>query len=193
MALSDFRNKKFQYLFNVFFDTNRSGTVDKDDFDMAAEIPTDCWLENICKVRGWKPGEAQYEKTKVVLNNVWLGLKDKADADNDGQVTREEWCKMWEEYSKNPSNTLEWQVQFRDFMFDLEDTSGDGSIDVDEFTTVCSSYHISKQDAEEAFAKFSANGTVEIDRNKFAELWIEYFQSEDPAAPGNYIFGYKFN
>ncbi|XP_046683664.1 uncharacterized protein LOC124369656 [Homalodisca vitripennis] len=80
-------------------------------------------FQNICKVRGWKKGDPQYEKTKTVLNNVWIGLQAKADADNDQQVTNEEWCKMWEEYSRNPNSVLDWQLQFRDFMFDLEDTS----------------------------------------------------------------------
>lgn len=39
-------------------------------------------------------------------------------------MTDVEWCKMWEEYSRNPNTVLEWQTEFRDFMFDLEDTSG---------------------------------------------------------------------
>ncbi|XP_046684158.1 calexcitin-2-like [Homalodisca vitripennis] len=181
MALSQFRMKKFMYLFNVFFDTNRSGTIDKKDFDMATE--------NICKVRGWKKGDPQYEKTKTVLNNVWIGLQAKADADNDQQVTNEEWCKMWEEYSRNPNSVLDWQLQFRDFMFDLEDTSGDGAIDEEEFAMICSSYNVPEQNARDAFRKFSRNGTLEITREKFGELWVEYFASEDPSAPGNFIFG----
>ncbi|KAG8280285.1 Non-specific lipid-transfer protein [Homalodisca vitripennis] len=45
-------------------------------------------FQNICKVRGWKKGDPQYEKTKTVLNNVWIGLQAKADADNDQQMER---------------------------------------------------------------------------------------------------------
>jgi len=173
--------KKFMYLFNVFFDRNKSGAIDKKDFDIAAE--------KICSVRGWKVGDPQYEKTKQVLANVWVGLKEKADADNDGQVTCEEWCKMWEDYCRDPNSVLDWQNQFRDFMFDLEDTSGDGTIDEEEFTMICASYNIAPEESKDAFSKFTANGTVEINREKFGDLWVEYLTSEEPNAPGNFIFG----
>lgn len=32
---------------------------------------------------------------------------------------------MWEEYAKDPSNALEWQQCYMNFIFDLEDTSGE--------------------------------------------------------------------
>ncbi|KAG8269647.1 Non-specific lipid-transfer protein, partial [Homalodisca vitripennis] len=62
---------------------------------------------------------------------------------------------MWEEYSRNPNSVLDWQLQFRDFMFDLEDTSGDGAIDEEEFAMICSSYNVPEQNARDAFRKFS--------------------------------------
>ncbi|KAG8280292.1 Non-specific lipid-transfer protein [Homalodisca vitripennis] len=74
---------------------------------------------------------------------------------------------MWEEYSRNPNSVLDWQLQFRDFMFDLEDTSGDGAIDEEEFAMICSSYNVPEQNARDAFRKFSRNGTLETTR----EVW----------------------
>lgn len=38
-------------------------------------------------------------------------------------------------------------------MFDLEDASGDGSIDIDEFTSVCSCYGLDASECKEAFSK----------------------------------------
>lgn len=32
---------------------------------------------------------------------------------------------MWEEYAKDPANALEWQQTYMNFMFDLEDSSGE--------------------------------------------------------------------
>lgn len=40
------------------------------------------------------------------------------------QVTQDEWCAMWDEFSKNPSAPQEWQTHYMNFMFDLVDTSG---------------------------------------------------------------------
>lgn len=62
---------------------------------------------------------------------------------------------MWDEYAKNPDNALEWQTQYQKFMFDLEDASGDGSIDIDEFTSVCSCYGLDASECKEAFNKIA--------------------------------------
>lgn len=95
-------------------------------------------------------------------------------------------------------------------MFDLEDASTDGTIDAQEFASVCASYGPDKTECELAFKKMSKvtkknlfifnkkknlislilfQGAVEVDREEFAKLWKEYFASEDPNAPGNFIFG----
>lgn len=45
------------------------------------------------------------------------------------------------------------------FMFDLEDASHDGTIDGDEFSIVCSSYGVDKNECQEAFKKMSKVST----------------------------------
>ncbi|KAF4516883.1 hypothetical protein B566_EDAN011228 [Ephemera danica] len=122
----------------------------------------------ICRMRGWAPGDPKYQETQEILIEVWDGLRARADANRDGQVSHEEWCTMWDEYARNSGPALDWQKRYMNFMFDLEDTSGDGCIDEEEFTS---------------------NKTVRVDRARFADLWKQYFASEDPNAPGNFIFG----
>lgn len=73
-------------------------------------------------------------------------------------------------------------------MFDLEDASNDDGIDAEEFSLVCSSYGLDKAECEEAFNKMS-QGAEEVNREQFAKLWQEYFSSDDPSSPGNFIFG----
>lgn len=67
---------------------------------------------------------------------------------------------MWDEYAKNPDNALDWQTQYLKFMFDLEDASGDGGIDVDEFTSVCSCYGLEVSECRDAFSKMSGVSRV---------------------------------
>jgi Ca2+-binding EF-hand superfamily protein len=62
---------------------------------------------------------------------------------------------MWDDYAQNPDKALEWQQRYMNFMFDLEDASNDGSIDVDEFTTVCSCYGLQPTECKTAFNKMS--------------------------------------
>ncbi|KAF0314795.1 hypothetical protein GQ607_017973 [Colletotrichum asianum] len=179
--MSDFRRKKLLHVFNVFFDVNKSGTIEKKDFEIA--------VERICKNRGWDESNPKTQETKEILCKVWEGLRSKADLNQDDQVTHEEWVNMWDEYAKNPEKALDWQNRYRDFMFDLEDTSGDGTIDEMEFKNLCVSYGLNADASVAAFNKFTSNNTVEITREVFAKLWIEFFTTEDPNAPGNFIFG----
>lgn len=179
MSISDFRKKKLLYVFNVFFDVNQSGTIDKKDFELA--------IEKICALRGWPAGHAKNKETHETMIKIWEGLRSKADKDNDGQVSVEEWCNMWDAFAKDPSSVLDWQQRYMQFMFDLEDASTDGTIDVNEFATVCSCYGVDKKECEQAFKKMSKG--PEVTRDEFANLWKDYFSSEDPSSAGNFIFG----
>uniref|UniRef100_A0A1A9ZZ27 EF-hand domain-containing protein n=1 Tax=Glossina pallidipes TaxID=7398 RepID=A0A1A9ZZ27_GLOPL len=180
MSISDFRKKKLLFLFNVFFDVNQSGEIDVKDFELA--------IERVCQLRGWAKGTPKNQETHSVMLEIWEGLRSKADKDNDGQVSVEEWCNMWDAYAKDPSTVMDWQNKYMNFMFDLEDASNDGGIDASEFALVCSSYGLEKKECELAFKKM-ARGQDEVSREQFASLWEEYFSSEDPCAPGNFIFG----
>lgn len=180
MPISDFRKKKLLYVFNVFFDVNQSGEIDKKDFELA--------IEKICSLRGWPSGHAKNKETHESMLTIWEGLRSKADKDNDGQVSVEEWYNMWDAYAKDPSGVLDWQLRYMNFMFDLEDASNDGTIDAQEFAIVCSSYGLDTSECEQAFAKMS-KGAIEVTRDEFAILWREYFSSDEPSAAGNFIFG----
>lgn len=178
--VSDFRKKKLLHVFNAFFDVNGSGTIDKKDFEMA--------IERIAKLRNWKSGDAKFKDAEGTLMKVWAGLQSGADKDNDGQVSKDEWISMWDDFAKNPSGALEWQNLYCKFIFELEDASNDGSIDSDEFSTVYSSFGLDKNEAVSAFQKM-AKGKSSVSFSEFQSLWKEYFASEDPNAAGNFIFG----
>ncbi|XP_034834414.1 sarcoplasmic calcium-binding proteins II, V, VI, and VII-like [Maniola hyperantus] len=178
--VSDFRKKKLLHVFNSFFDRNASGSIDKSDFDLATE--------NISKMRGWSAGDAKYKEVQSTLLKIWEGLQSRADVDKDGQISEDEWIAMWEEYAKNPASPFEWQTLYCKFIFQLEDASGDGSIDGEEFSSVYASFGLSKDDALAAFRNMS-KGKANVSWSEFQELWKEYFTTEDPNAPGNFIFG----
>ncbi|GLV31998.1 Sarcoplasmic calcium-binding protein 2 [Carabus blaptoides fortunei] len=180
MSISEFRKKKLMYVFNVFFDVNQSGTIDRKDFELA--------IEKICSMRGWKAADEKYKKTHESMIQIWDGLRQRADSNKDGQVSVDEWCSMWDEYSKNPDKALEWQTQYMVFMFHLEDASDDGAIDVNEFISVCSCYGLKPAECRQAFEKLSM-GNAEISYDQFVSLWKEFFTSENATDAGNYIFG----
>lgn len=178
--ISDFRKQKLLHLFNIFFDIDSSGSIERNDFELAAT--------NIAKLRGWGPGDQKYKETLDSLLQIWEGLQSAADADNDGKVTAEEWVSMWQAFADNPDSVLDWQKQYCRFMFQLEDAGGDGTIDSEEFSSVYESFGLLKDDAEAAFRVIS-KGKTTVSWAEFQELWSQYFTSDDPKDPGNFIFG----
>ncbi|KPJ08057.1 Calexcitin-2 [Papilio machaon] len=170
--VSEFRKKKLLFL-HRFFDKDAGGTVEKKDFEQAAE--------NISNSRGWKQGDAKYKETFDTLLKVWSDLESVADADKDGAVTADEWIAMWDALCPEP-------VLGARLAESLQDATSDGAIDSEEFSSVCVSFGGSKDQAVTAFQKMS-KGKSTISWAEFQELWREFFAAEDPSAPGNFIFG----
>ncbi|GAB6032042.1 hypothetical protein CHUAL_010411 [Chamberlinius hualienensis] len=175
-TVSEFRRKKLMHVFNVIFDFNRSGTIEEKDFDLA--------IEKICRSRQWTESDPKAKETRDTLFLLWESLKKKADKDKDGSVSAEEWCTMWTDGSSK-----EWQQKYMEFMFNLEDTSGDGEIDEEEFVKVYKNFNLDENELRQAYQKFSKNNSVKITKEVFSNLWSQYFSSENPADLGNFIFG----
>jgi len=174
--VSEIRKNKLNYVFDTFFDVNKDGSIEKNDFELA--------IENIARIRGYKAGDANYKDVSDRFLSIWEKLRVFADTNKDNVVSRDEWLNMWTE----PLND-EWKKLYMDFMFRLQDTSGDGSIDEAEFTNVCQTFGIAADESKKAFDKISNSGKTEIDIKNYENLWKEYFGSDDVAAAGNSLFG----
>ncbi|CAG4942930.1 unnamed protein product [Parnassius apollo] len=93
--VSEFRKKKYLKAFNTF-DTDGSGTIEKKDFEMSAQM--------LAKSTDGKVDEAKYKEYLNTVLKIWDGLQSQADANKDGQVSANEWVALWDAYAKNPSS-----------------------------------------------------------------------------------------
>lgn len=168
------------HVFNAFFDNNKSGSIDKKDFEVA--------IDKIAKLRGWNKGEIIYNYVQETVMKLWEGLQKEGDSDNDGEISVDEWIQMWDKFAKNPDKASEWQTLYCKFVFELEDATRDGAIDCEEFSSVYEAFGLDKEESIEAFKKM-AKGKDTVTWPEFQELWKEYFITEDKDAPGNFIFG----
>jgi len=175
--VSALRKNKLNYVFDNFFDINRDGSIEKSDFELA--------VEQIAKIRGYATGDAKYKDTSERFLQIWDKLRTHADTNRDDKVSREEWQALW---TIAPLDD-EWKQLYMNFMFSLQDTSGDGTIDLEEFTSVCTSFGVPAAEITKAFDKVSKGGKQAIDIKYYAGLWKDYFTSDDAAADGNNIFG----
>jgi Ca2+-binding EF-hand superfamily protein len=177
MSLSAVRKAKLDYVFDTFFDINGDGSIEQNDFELA--------IENIAKIRNYKAGDETYKNVSSQFLSIWEKLRQYADKDKNNVVTRDEWHNLWAE----PLND-EWKQLYMKFMFSLQDTSGDGTIDWEEFSSVCKSFKVTDDDAKKSFEVISKAGDIDI--KVYETLWKDYFGSDDAKAAGNSIFGKCF-
>jgi len=146
MPMSDFRRKKLIYVFKTYFDVDNSGAIDQHDFELAAE--------RMCRIRNWDVNEGKGAETHQRFLKVWDVLKG-ADTDSDGSVDEDEWCAMWEDYANGKRADLEWQDLYRDFIFQIIDTSSEGTIEENEFIVVNTRGGVSRDDCVTAYNKLT--------------------------------------
>jgi Ca2+-binding EF-hand superfamily protein len=187
MGLDPFLKKKFERVFYGFFDTNRNGVIDWNDFEIL--------FGKIKELRGEDSHEYRIVSDAMLM--VWKGLLQETkgidmtqEIDREIEVTIDEWLKIWESF--NPKHMPIWQWEYLKYMFFLIDTSGDKFIDEAEYVEVMAIYGMKPADSKAAFAKFAVSEGKKVDKvnyGQFVRLWYDFFGSTDKSKAGNYLFG----
>ncbi|KPJ08054.1 Calexcitin-2 [Papilio machaon] len=179
--VSDFRRKKLMYMFKVL-DKDGNGIIEKKDFEMSCCFGA-C-RAHAAQQREMKQGDSTYDECFEI---VWDALQKVGDSNSDGQVSAEEWVTMWDTVSKSAADR-DWLDKYCKFIFKMQDLNGDGFIDSDDFVAANIKSGTSKEEAWAAFQKLS-QGKPKISMTEFQKLWYDFFISDDPNAPGNFIIG----
>jgi len=183
-----FLKKKWDRVFNTFFDLNKGGTIDWKDFEIL--------FEKVKTLRGEKSRE--YTIVHDAMLMVWKGLLSATkgtpiheNVDYSLEISMDEWDKIWKKF--NPHQPDIWQWEYLKFMFFLIDSSGDKYIDEAEYVEVMKLYDIAETASSRAFQKFAVdkNGKKldKVSYGDFVRLWNEFFTSADQNAPGSHLFG----
>jgi juvenile hormone diol kinase len=126
----------------------------------------------------------------------WENICQATNKKNDGQITIEEWHAFWagwlttiaNEAGSNQSPALDAMKNSASVTFDMIDTNGDGHITAGEYADWC--YAMSMNfDARRNFQRLDVSKTGRMSRAETVERLKEYFLTNDPEAPGNYLYG----
>jgi len=114
---------------------------------------------------------------------------DRADADGDGLITKEEWFEiltkagkkvtreeldlMFEMHDKDQNGKLSWQEfcgqeSKNEKAFKLMDADHNGKITKNEFKRAC--HHLTKEQVDAVFKAFDASGDSQLNYNEFCNL-----------------------
>ncbi|MFN8489020.1 MAG: hypothetical protein U0350_15645 [Caldilineaceae bacterium] len=178
--LTALQTKKLTNLFNLY-DADGNGYLDERDYDRVAQ--------NAAHAIGYQPGTAEYNTLYTAYMGIWQGVRQLADSDNTGQLTLDKFLTGY-------ANLISQKEVFAAVILDMakttvefQDRNKDGKIEEDEHTAYAMAHNISHAAALESFRRLDRNGDGYLTRAELEKNIEEFFVSDDPEAPGNWLLG----
>ena len=187
MQLSEIQIQKLTLKFELL-DNDGNGTIEYDDFKRVLELLAD--------IRGLAEDSADYAALEGTNRALWHALEDFCDANGDGRISLKEWL----DYH---SNALFYEREFlsvipgfdttveamAEFFYQLLDGDGDGEVSAQDYFEFCLAHGVEEAEAQANFMRLDLNGDGKLSKDEVQKLVAEFYQSEDPSAPGNWFFG----
>lgn len=199
--LSELRKRKLKKLFDLY-DVDGSGFITEADYEKMADSQAE--------IQGYKPGSFEYNIIRSQFRTLWKQLQKEMDVDNDGQVTLEEFLEykdkqlsfkegyrpLWLEqrsgtetaqaYEKSGDDAI---AKLTNLIFERLDTDSSGEISIEEYKKGFLANQSDESLSEEIFSKLDLNGDGKLDKEEVLQHVRDFFYSDDPEAPGNWILG----
>eukprot|EP01083_Nonionella_stella_P101552 287983_1 len=180
--IDPFLLKKWERIFNVFFDRNASTEVDWGDFYLV--------VRQVRDIYGAQSEQMKYARSS--MKTLWEALKKEADKNSDELIQVDEWVQILK--GTDPKHENPWFLEYMGFMFKLFDVSADGAMDMAEYTDGMHCYGYCESECHDAFHKFAFDKKTKkpikaLTFSQFTDTWHDYFHSKDKNCPANHLFG----
>ena len=181
--LTELQINKLERFFYIL-DYDRNGIIEKEDFLGIAE--------NLCILWRIREGSEKYDQIKRRFEEGWNHFNHFVNND-DGKANWDHWIHFAEKAIVKSDETIfnEYVDEFAGEIFDNFDTDNDGYIDLDEYIDLLVGYRIEVRFAAKSFRKLDRNHDDLISRGELIQAVKEFFRSDDPEAPGNWLFGMR--
>lgn len=180
-TLTDVQKRKIHHLFNVL-DIDNNGFLQPEDFvNVAKKMVV---LLNL--------GQDSRAGRLILLKSHRLFVQLLTDLNNpELSLTLWDWIEFFRDQIENEeANILEHYIQRTSrHVFDLFDVNRDKMISRDEYANMLTIYNISQETALQGFAELDANNDDVISADEMVIGLRNFFNSSDPDAKGNLIFG----
>ena len=174
--------RKLQHGFAMILDTSGDGNMDKSDFTGMAQRMGATFPE---------ASAAKISRLETTLKALWDNHLSQMDTDGDSSVSKEEFIAGWKgAMQANPERIL---ADFGDASIawlDVADTNDSGTLDKLEFVHMYNTvFGLAEKDLSASFDKLDRDGDQQLSRGEIQQAATEFWTSEDPQAPGNWLFG----
>ncbi|MFD8418816.1 EF-hand domain-containing protein [Streptomyces sp. NPDC059466] len=173
---SAFQERKLKGMFAAF-DADGDGYLREDDFTAL--------VARWSRLPGVGPGTQLRARVETLLMGWWGALLEAGDANGDGTVDMGELLTL---VDRLPTMT-ESVTATADTVFDAVDTNGDGRISPQEHRRLVETWSGRPADMTGVFELLDQDGDGHLGREEFASLWRQFWISDDPAEPGNWLCG----
>jgi Ca2+-binding EF-hand superfamily protein len=173
------KNRKFNILFD-WFDQGRDGYLTHDDFQQFAALFT-------VLPGGDAPENAQ--ALRGAFERWWSLLLAEGDTTEDKRLEREEFIEVMKSSVTAPENFEDAVITIADAFMRIVDTSGDGSLNFDEYVRMYEGLGIDPAHSSDAFRRLDRDGDNAISYEEFRAAIVEFYLSDDENAPGNWLLG----
>jgi hypothetical protein len=181
--LGETQRRKASYYFDLI-DEDDNGLIDARDFELRAER-----LADARNVADRAAGAALRDRVMT----WWDHLCAVADFDDDDRGTREEWETYWQSIQAGvdrggdgENKTLRSLERAARGTFRAINT-GDGPIGPDAYADWLAAWGV--EESRAAFERLDRDGTGALTEKNVIDAVKEFYLSDDPAAPGNALYG----
>lgn len=135
-------------------------------------------------------GTAKAQDVFKAFETFWAHMSAKMDENKDGKVSPDEWRKgMRGAFVADPNGFNAGFKPLAEAVFALCDKDGNGQVSEKEFFAFQHAFGSSEANSKLAFQKLDRDRSGHLSVEELLKAWQEYYTSEDPNAPGNWLFG----
>ena len=178
--LTDFRKRKLIALFNLY-DVNKNGFLEQADYEQVGQ--------NLTTTLNLQPGSPESTRLYAQPMSSWNTIYQLCGAPSNQRVTQEEYLAALDQLLSDKNNYHAIVGNWTDSIIRLSDRDGDGRLSQQEIVANGRSYNVDEATTNEAFRRLDQDGDGYLTREEILRSVEEFFYSEDPQAPGNWLFG----
>jgi Ca2+-binding EF-hand superfamily protein len=178
--LTDFRKRKLMALFDLY-DIDKNGRLEQADYERIGQ--------NLAASLHYQPGSPEYARLSASQMAVWNNVYQLCGAPSSQSVTPEEYIAALDQLLNDKNNYQAVIGSRTDSIIELSDQDVDGRLSQQEYVANARSFGTDEATADEAFRRLDWNGDGYLTRDEILRSVEEFFYSDDPQAPGNWLFG----
>ena len=178
--LTSLQTRKLTRLFHLY-DVNGNGIIERSDYELVAH--------STAHALGYAPGSREYEGLCTEYMASWDNLQQLADTNNDNVLTVEEFLHGYDNLMAQRERFSQVIMGLAKNTLLLQDKDKDGKVSQQEHRDFLVAFNTTSEEAANTFRRLDRDGDGFLTTEEMATNTEEFFLSDDPQAPGNWLVG----